>query len=48
MPRRVWVAARGDRPGGKVQLELLYKALSRDKPAVLAALSHARGELAHV
>ncbi len=43
-----WVAARGDRPGGKVQLELLYKALSRDKPAVLAALSHARGELAHV
>ena len=43
-----WVAARRGQSGGKVQLELLYKALSRDKPAVLAALSARQGETAHV
>jgi len=43
-----WVAARRGKSGGKVQLELLYKALSRDKPAVLAALDEARSEVANV
>jgi ABC-2 type transport system ATP-binding protein len=43
-----WVAARRGQSGGKVQLELLYKALSRDKPAVLAALEAAGREVAHV
>ncbi len=43
-----WVAERRGRPGGQVQLELLYKALSRDKPAVLSALASARAEVADV
>ncbi len=43
-----WVASRRGRPGGMVQLELLYKALSRDKPAVLAALADVRREVPHV
>jgi len=43
-----WVASRRGQSGGKVQLELLYKALSRDKPAVLAALDEARAEVADV
>lgn len=43
-----WVASRRGNAGGKVQLELLYKALSRDKPAVLAALAEAGREVADV
>lgn len=42
-----WVAARagGD---GRIQLELLYKALSRNQPGVLAALAAASAETADV
>jgi ABC-2 type transport system ATP-binding protein len=42
-----FVAARRDDGVGSVQLELLYKALSRNQAGVLAALA-ARGEAAHV
>lgn len=46
--QHAWVAANPSGQPGAVQMELLYKALSRNKQGVLDALAQSRAEAAHV